>query len=88
MDTIDVVMFVSVPTILSLIQFLKRIFDRAPGKVWFASSFLMGISALIITGLATVPPVDLLSWLGLVGKGLLSGLAASKAYDEWKARIA
>lgn len=72
-----------IPLIIGLIQFCKKLFPGADGRVWLATSLVMGIAGQVVAYLVdTGVPVDLGGWTALVVLGLAFGLAASKAYDE------
>lgn len=73
--------FLSVPVIVALIQFLKRVIPLS-GNVWLITSFALGVTAQVLSNLAVGLPVDMVGWLALIGIGVVGGLAASKAYDE------
>ena len=72
----------SIPVIVGLIQLFKRIIVGLPSRVWLATSFILGVASQMLMAYAINAPVDFLGWLLLVGAGAVSGLAASKAYDE------
>ena len=78
---------VSVPTIVALIQLFKRIITGLPSQVWLATSFILGVASQMLMAYALDAPVDFLGWLIHIGAGIVSGLAASKAYDEAKAYV-
>ena len=74
--------FLSVPSIILLIELFKRIVPGLSGRVWLTTSFVFGVAAQVLSAVALELPVDFAGWLTLVGLGLVNGLAASKAYDE------
>ena len=82
MQTVVVAGFISVPSIVLLIELFKRIVPGLDSRVWLTTSFVFGVAVPILTSMALELPVDLAGWLTLVGLGLVNGLAASKAYDE------
>ena len=82
MQTVVVAGFISVPSIVLLIELFKRIVPGLSGRVWLATSFLFGLIVPILSSLALEIPLEPSGWLTLVGLGLTNGLAASKAYDE------
>jgi len=82
MQNVIAVGFVSVANIVLFIQLMKRLVPGLSGKVWLATSFVLGVVAQVLSALASSPPVDFSEVLTLVGAGLVAGLAAAKAYDE------
>lgn len=73
-----------IPLIIGFIEALKRLFENAPGKLWFGLSLLFGFLGQVVALLIQENqlPADLAGWASLVVLGLAFGLAASKAYDE------
>lgn len=69
--------------IIGFIEFIKGFFPDAPGRLWLALAFLFGV---IGQGVAYVQangvPATLDDGAAVVVLGLLTGLAAAKAYDE------
>jgi len=80
---------VLIPLIVGLIQLFKRFVPKAPGNVWLALSFVLGVAGQFIVYVianggefAAVGSWTLATWAACVVTGLAFGLAASKAYDE------
>jgi len=72
-----------IPLIIGLIQFFKKLFPGADGRVWLAVSLVLGVAGQVVAYLIDMgKPTDLAGWTALVVLGLAFGLAASKAYDE------
>lgn len=75
-----------IPFIVGLIQFLKSFAPTAPGNVWRASSFVLGLvgqlAIFIIAHGGNVYGWDLGTWLTCTVTGFAFALAAGKAYDE------
>jgi len=77
-----IVVAISIPTIIGLIELMKRIFGL-PSKVCLGTSFVLGVFVKILAAIAIQMPIDWKGWVTIVGLGLVNGLAASKAFDEW-----
>lgn len=80
---------VLIPIIVGLIQLVKRFFQQAPGNLWLACSFFLGLLGQFIVyvianggSFAAISEWTLALWSACVVTGLAFGLAASKAYDE------
>ena len=82
MENVATVGLLSVPSIILLIQVFKKIIPGLPSQAWLATSFVLGVASQMLSAVALEVPVDFAGWLGLIGAGLVNGLAASKAYDE------
>ena len=80
---------VLLPTIVGLIQLAKRFFPQAPGNLWLACAFFLGVlGQFIIYVIANGGTFTALAewtlalWAACIVTGLTYGLAAAKAYDE------
>ena len=85
MDTQTVIAtgFLSIPVILFLIQFFKRVIPELSGRVWLVTALILGIAGQVLSDIAARgAPATLQEWLTLIGAGLLAGMTTSKAYDE------
>ena len=81
-----IVVAISIPTIIGLIELGKRLFGL-PSKVCLGASFAFGVAIKICAAIALGIPNDFAGWFALVGLGLVNGLAASKAWDEWVKKL-
>lgn len=74
------------PLIVGLIEFVKRFFPEAPGNLWLALSFVLGVTGQIVVFLighnGTFVGWNLETWALAVALGLSTGLATGKLYDE------
>lgn len=81
---------VLLPLIVGLIEFLKRFVPAAPGNVWLAASFVLGVAGQILVFLighgGTCAGWNLETWALAVVMGLATGLATGKLYDEGASR--
>ena len=82
MENAAVVGALSVPVIVLLVQMFKKVIPGLPGQAWLATSFILGMASQMFAAGATSAPTDYAGWVNLVFAGLVSGAAASKAYDE------
>lgn len=75
-----------IPLIVGLIQFFKSFVPAAPGNVWRAASFILGLcgqlAIFVIAHDGGVSGWDLGTWLTCAVTGFAFALAAGKAYDE------
>jgi len=77
---------VLITLITGLIQFAKSFFPHAPGNLWRALAFFLGVVGQVVVFLVAsgtnVGFWSLATWASLVVLGLAFGLAAGKAYDD------
>lgn len=72
-----------IPLVITLIQFAKQIVPDAPGNLWLGAALLFGVAGQVAAYIADHGvPSDFNGLLALCVWGLVTGLAAAKAYDE------
>lgn len=81
MDTI--LSYAAIGVIIPLVQLLKQLTDLS-GRVWLLVSFGLGILSQVAIDIILYDQVggSVTDWIILLGAGLITGLAASKTYDE------